>query len=82
MLQFNDMYHYPERYLNGTAPINVTGWIKQCADVNSTVCIRQTSPDSYLWNDELHPSEQADRIVAQEFVRVAKGESTYATYWS
>lgn len=76
------MYNYPKRYLNGTAPLNVTTWIKQCSDVNSQACVRRASPDSYLWNDALHPSEQADRVVAREFVSVVQGKSDWATYWA
>jgi hypothetical protein len=79
-LQFNNMYHDPGRYLNGTAPANVIGFIKQCS-VNGTNCMLASSPDSYLWYDELHPSEQASRVVASEFVKVVGGDSQYATYW-
>lgn len=39
------------------------------------------SLDHYLWFDELHPSERADRVIAEEFVRVVKGGSKYAKYW-
>lgn len=76
------MYTNPSNYLNGTAPLNVTTWINQCTDINGTMCSARSSPDSYLWYDELHPSEQADRNVAKEFVKVINGESQYATYWS
>ncbi|RDI77215.1 hypothetical protein Vi05172_g12771 [Venturia inaequalis] len=76
---FNEMYTNPSAYLNGTAPLNVTSWINRCSG-NS--CPGKLSPDSYLWYDELHPSEQADRNVAKEFVQVFKGGSRFATYWS
>lgn len=75
------MYNNPSAYLNGTAPPNVTGWINQC-NLNGTVCSARNSPDSYLWYDELHPSEQADRNVAKEFVNVIGGDSQFAEYWS
>jgi hypothetical protein len=35
-----------------------------------------------MWYDELHPSEQTDRVIAREFVDVVKGGSKWATYWS
>lgn len=57
-------------YLNGTAPANVTGVGKGSA-----------SPDSFLWYDTLHPSEQTDRVIARTFVDVVSGSSEYATYW-
>jgi hypothetical protein len=75
------MYHDPGQYLNGSAPLNVTGYINQC-NINGTECVQASSPDSYLWYDELHPSEQADRKVAIEFVKVVQGNSSYATYWA
>jgi phospholipase/lecithinase/hemolysin len=75
------MYRNPSAYLNSTAPLNVTGYINQC-NSNGTECVLAQSPDSYLWYDELHPSEQADRIVASEFVKVVQGHSQYVTYWS
>ena len=80
-LQFNNMYNNPGAYLNGSAPLNVTSYINQC-NINGTACARAASPDSYLWYDALHPSEQADRNVASEFVKVVNGQSQYATYWS
>ena len=75
------MYQYPDQYLNGTAPLNVTGFTKHC-DVTDTNCKVAESPDSYLWYDELHPSEQAGRVIAGEFVKVVNGTSKYAEYWS
>ena len=38
--------------------------------------------DAFMFYDELHPSEQTDRVIAREFVNVAKGISKWATYWS
>jgi hypothetical protein len=35
-----------------------------------------------MWYDELHLSEQTDRIIAREFVGVVEGGSKWATYWS
>lgn len=67
-------------YLNGSAPANVTGQSHQCS-VNGTMCINDPSPDSFLWYDGLHPSEQTDRIIAREFVGVLGGMSKFASYF-
>jgi phospholipase/lecithinase/hemolysin len=75
-----DMWMNPKNYLNGTAPANVTGFINQC-DAQGGHCVDAPSKDSYLWYDELHPSEQADRIIAREFVGVLGGKSKWAKYW-
>jgi phospholipase/lecithinase/hemolysin len=69
-----------EGYLNGTAPFDVKGIVEKC-DVQGNNCTRAESPDSFLWFDELHPSEQASRIVAREFKGVLGGESKWAKYW-
>jgi hypothetical protein len=34
-----------------------------------------------MWYDTLHPSEQTDKFIAEEFVQVVKGKSKWATYW-
>ncbi|OJD18057.1 hypothetical protein AJ78_01887 [Emergomyces pasteurianus Ep9510] len=75
-----DMYHHPSQYFNGTEPPNVQGWVNQC-DAQGQNCERQTSPDSYMWYDVLHPSEQTDRIIAQHFVQVVEGVSGYTNYF-
>ena len=75
-----DIWSNPKAYLNGTAPVNVTGIIKQC-NLQGQNCTMAPSPDSYLWYDELHPSEQADRVIAREFVGVLGGRSKWAKYW-
>jgi phospholipase/lecithinase/hemolysin len=79
--QFTAIYTQPSNFLNGTAPPNVQSWVNQC-DVQGNNCNEQQSPDSYLWYDELHPSEQTDRIVAREFAKVVNGESAFAEYVS
>jgi hypothetical protein len=76
-----DMHANPKKYLNGTAPLNVTGIVNQC-DLQGKNCVKKSGPDSYLWYDELHPSEQTDRVIAREFVGVLGGKSKWATYWS
>lgn len=92
LAKLTDIYNNPSRYLNGTAPPNVKSWVNQCATnstiltngtvSNTTVCTREASPDSYEWFDTLHPSEQTDRVVAQEFVKVVHGTSNFAMYFS
>ncbi|KAF2201481.1 hypothetical protein GQ43DRAFT_371359 [Delitschia confertaspora ATCC 74209] len=76
-----DIYNHPASYLNGTAPLNVTGNSYVC-DAAGNNCTDDPNRDAYLWYDELHPSEQAERVVAKEFVNLLKGESKWATYWS
>ena len=76
-----DIINHPAQYLNGTAPANVTGYSHQCS-VAGTNCTASASPDSFVWYDPLHPSEQTDRIIARNFVDVVKGASKWATYWS
>ncbi|KAL9079670.1 MAG: hypothetical protein Q9157_001446 [Trypethelium eluteriae] len=77
----SDIYYNPSKYLNGSAPLNVTGYSDVC-NANGTVCVESSNPDSYLWYNTLHPSQQTDRIIAQNFVDVVRGNGTWATYWS
>ncbi|OSD00164.1 carbohydrate esterase family 16 protein [Trametes coccinea BRFM310] len=70
---FTDMISHPQLYLNGTAPLNVTGAVHACVfQLNEStsdpgVCTDATGTDkdSFLWFDELHPSEQADRVIGK-----------------
>ncbi|MCJ1407074.1 hypothetical protein MMC19_001144 [Ptychographa xylographoides] len=77
-----DIFNNPTEYLNGSAPANVTGFQYHC-DLTGMNCVDTApdSPDSFLFYDELHPSEQTDRIIAKNFVDVLNGNSTYATYY-
>ncbi|KAL2405894.1 Acetylesterase [Exophiala dermatitidis] len=82
-----DIYNNPTTYLNGTGvgpgSESVWGYENHCT-VNQTVCVKRdngTNSDAFLWFDELHPSEQTDRIIARHFVDVLNGNSTYATYY-
>jgi len=75
-----DIYTNPTAYLNGTAPANVTGYEHHC-NLNGTNCVLTTSPDSFLWFDELHKSEQVDRIIARNLVDILSGDSSYASYY-
>jgi phospholipase/lecithinase/hemolysin len=77
-----DLYYNPASYLNGTAPLNVTGVIDNCdVEGDNCVLVNGTDRDSYAWFDELHPSEQTSRVVAREFVGVLGGGSKWAKYW-
>ena len=69
-----EIYFNPENYFNGTAPANVTSCVS-CQDP------WWASPDSYMWWDDLHPSEQTNRIIAANFIEVLDGRSEYAEYW-
>ena len=52
----SDIYDNPTQYLNGTKPYNITGNEAQCnVDRQCTLQYNGTSPDSFLWYDELHP---------------------------
>ncbi|THV72794.1 GDSL lipase/acylhydrolase family protein [Aureobasidium pullulans] len=75
-----DMYNNPSQYLNGTNP-TVTGYVNHCTTAG-TNCVAASNPDSYLWYDPLHPSEQADRGFAKAFIDVVNGNSKWATYYS
>jgi phospholipase/lecithinase/hemolysin len=72
------MYQKPGPHFNGTEPANATGSVLTCAKDGK--CVQSASPDSYLWWDELHPSEQASRVVAKEFVKLVSGTSQYAIH--
>ncbi|KAF2091996.1 carbohydrate esterase family 16 protein [Saccharata proteae CBS 121410] len=74
----SDIYHNPENYLNGTSPLNVTGYSSSCKTASGATC---EDPDSFMWYDALHPSEQTDRVIARNFVDVVRGDSQWATYW-
>ncbi|KAI0630546.1 GDSL lipase/esterase [Trametes polyzona] len=77
---FADMYANPGNYLNGTAPLNVTGAVNTCSP-DGCITVQGTDRDSYLWYDEMHPSEQADRIVAQQISQIILGEENNWTTW-
>ncbi|KAF1983326.1 carbohydrate esterase family 16 protein [Aulographum hederae CBS 113979] len=72
-----DIYTNPTTYLNGTGPPNVTGTSKGSCTGNCTTA----DPDSYMWYDALHPSEQTSRIVAKEFAKVVRGEGKWGSWW-
>jgi len=85
---FMDMFNRPAVYFNGTAPLNVTGSVNACVfpfqgQPGNPVCTvaQGTDRDSFLWFDELHPSEQANRIVAREISLIIQGRSNQWATW-
>lgn len=61
------------------APANSTGFYRHC-DTNNQNCVDSKEPlSSFMWFDDLHPSERAEKIVAQHFLDVIAGNSTYGT---
>jgi phospholipase/lecithinase/hemolysin len=87
---FHDMYTNPTNYFNGTAPANVTGAVRACvlgenSDTGSLgACTLATGKavDSFMWADELHPSEQSDRKLAQQIFKIYQGKSEdYVTFY-
>lgn len=89
---FKDIHANPDMYLNGTTAANVTGYHKHCTPDDTgagSVCFLadedvnggKGEPDAWMWYDELHPSEQVDRVVAREFLSVLGGEGRWGEYW-
>lgn len=76
-VQLSDLYYYPSDYPEIR---NVSSFINRC-DNESRQCERLPNPEQYMWFDELHPSEQTDRIVAEHFIEVIEGKSRWASYW-
>ncbi|KAF7366757.1 hypothetical protein MSAN_00934000 [Mycena sanguinolenta] len=78
---FEEMYNHPAKFFNGSIPANVTGHCHQCPDPNDfTQCgigdCTLAERDSYMWWDELHPSEQTGRNLAQELFKKLTGAET------
>ncbi|KAL4806248.1 hypothetical protein BDV18DRAFT_160315 [Aspergillus unguis] len=74
----SNIYHNPEGYLD--SPANVTGFVHHC-DRKTGECERLPNEHSYMWFDELHPSEKTDEAIGLEFANVVRGTSKWATYW-
>jgi hypothetical protein len=56
-----DIRGQPEKYLD--APANVTGYYYYC-DISGSVCTASEDPlSSFLWYDELHPSERTGELL-------------------
>ncbi|KAF9803874.1 hypothetical protein IEO21_09547 [Rhodonia placenta] len=85
----SDIYYNPHNYLNGTAPLNVTGCARSCIfQVNESTSgpsdctvAEGTARDSFLWWDEVHPSEQTDRVIAREITSaIVRNSSEWITW--
>ncbi|CAE6477526.1 unnamed protein product [Rhizoctonia solani] len=82
---FKDMYYNPQDYLVGPT-YNVAGVIQACKypyGNNTLVC--ETEPpavrDSYLWWNELHPSEQAHKVVARHVLDSLSGKGPFVQWY-
>jgi hypothetical protein len=65
----------------GEVPFSIEyHWVQQHCSATGYMTVGAV--DNFMWFGELHPSERADQIIAQEFAKVVEGSSTYATYWS
>ncbi|KAF8068645.1 hypothetical protein FPV67DRAFT_1668716 [Lyophyllum atratum] len=79
---FKEYYNNPDKYYNGSLPANVTGHCHQCpnpfdwhyCDIGDCT---EDQRDSFMWWDELHPSEQTGRNLAAEMVLKFEGKSKY-----
>ncbi|KAK1988951.1 acetyl esterase [Colletotrichum cereale] len=72
-----DIHAEPSKFLS--SPANVTAPYHVCDPVTAA-CVNSPDPKAgFLWYDELHPSERTSEIVAQHFVDVVHGNSTYGT---
>jgi len=86
---FTDIINHPALYLNGTAPLNVTGSTHACvfqlneptSDPGVCTDASGSDRDSFVWFDELHPSEQSHRIVARELISAVNGSSERWVTW-
>ncbi|TFL01910.1 GDSL lipase/esterase [Pterulicium gracile] len=87
---FRDILAKPSVYLNGTGPMELRQPAKRCeykpnVDVATAkpVCtlVPASDADNHVWYDELHPSEQVNRVIAREIVRVTSGQSSTWTRW-
>lgn len=53
-----DIFHNPSQYLD--PPAKATGVYHLCDSVNTSSCVvSPDAPSSFLWYDELHPTEKA-----------------------
>ncbi|KAF5361189.1 hypothetical protein D9758_009023 [Tetrapyrgos nigripes] len=79
---FEELYYNPNAYYNGSIPANVTSWCHKCPNpLDYHFCgigdCTEDERDSYMWWDELHPSEQTGRNVAQEMFKKIHGTSRF-----
>ncbi|KAG5913105.1 hypothetical protein E4U42_001474 [Claviceps africana] len=71
-----DVIADPAAYLD--APANVRTPYRICLDG----CVEAKEPKtSFMWYDELHPSERMHALYAKHFVDVVRGRSKYGTHY-
>lgn len=76
----SDIFHNPSAYLD--SPANATGFFNHCNAQNNSICTTEPNPlDTFLWFDELHPSNKTDSVIAREFLGVVAGNSSYGTHF-
>lgn len=76
----SNIYHDPSQYLD--PPANASGFYHHCDANNNSICTTSPHPlETFLWYDELHPSNKTDTIVAQEFIKVVAGDSSYGIHF-
>jgi len=86
----SDILAHPANYLNGTAPLNTTGCINSCpypVNANTSTYTPDctvatgTDQDSFVWYDELHPSQITDgwigKAVAGAITRTSEAWVTW-----
>jgi len=76
---FRNIYYNPSKYLNGSHPLNVTGYDSH-SNITGGDTVVSPNPDSFMWYDSLHFSQQIARQLAKEIVATLVGTSQYATY--
>ncbi|KAM5343273.1 hypothetical protein ACJ41O_014239 [Fusarium nematophilum] len=74
-----DLIAEPEKHF--TAPTNITGFYNVCdptGEPGASRCVPSKSPlSSFMWFDEMHPSERTMEIIAQHFLDAIVGNSAY-----
>ncbi|OCH85022.1 GDSL lipase/acylhydrolase [Obba rivulosa] len=87
---FTDIRDHPAKYLSGTVPFNVTGAISSCVyPLNSNVSavtphcttVEGSAQDSYMWFDEIHPSQRSDWVLAREITAGINNQSSEFLTW-
>jgi len=79
----NSIYNDPTEFFPGEQgrQFNVTGFYHECDDTGSN-CVNQAAPyDTFLWYDQLHPTQTTMSVVAKEFAGVVDGTSKYGKYF-
>lgn len=71
-----DIHDNPSAYL--AAPANASGFYHHCNADNNSICVNEPlALETFLWYDELHPSNKTDTVIAREFLGVVGGNSSY-----